>query len=51
MMDRGFTIDDILLPGVQLNRPLTLNETGQLKPDEQTNTEELHHYGYVERAN
>ena len=34
MADRGFTISDILPPGVTLNVPPMLNETGQLTEEE-----------------
>ena len=34
MADRGFTIEDILPPGVSLNVPPRLNETGQLTETE-----------------
>ena len=38
MADRGFMIDDILPPGVELNIPPMLNEKGQITGDEQTTT-------------
>ena len=38
MADRGFTIDDILPPGVTLNVPPRLNDSGQLTESEQTTT-------------
>ena len=41
MADRGFLIEDILLPGVDLNVPPLLNETGQLTENDQTNTASL----------
>ena len=34
MADRGFSLDDILPPGVQLNIPPMMNETGQLTEQE-----------------
>ena len=41
MADRGFLIDDILPPGVQLNVPPLLNETGQLSVNERTTTRRI----------
>ena len=38
MTDRGFTIDDILPPGVTLNVPPRLNDSGQLTESERTTT-------------
>ena len=51
MADRGFMIDDILPPGVQLNIPPMLNETGQLTGDERTTTRRIASLRiHVERA-
>ena len=41
MADRGFNIDDILPPGVLLNVPPMLNETGQLTVNERTTTRQI----------
>ena len=38
MADRGFTTDDILPPGVTLNVPPRLNNSGQLTESERTTT-------------
>ena len=38
MVDRGFLIEDILPPGITLNIPPLLNETGQLTEQERTST-------------
>jgi len=51
MADRGFLIDDILPPGVQLNVPPLLNETGQLSVNERTTTRRIASLRiHVERA-
>ena len=39
MADWGFTIDDILPPGVTLNIPPRMNDSGQLTESEQTSTQ------------
>ena len=36
MANRGFNIEDILPPGVSLNMPPRLNESGQLTESERT---------------
>ena len=51
MADRGFLIDDILPPGVKLNVPPLLNETGQLSVNERTTTRRIASLRiHVERA-
>ena len=51
MADRGFNIDDILPPGVLLNVPPMLNETGQLTANERTTTRQIASLRiHVERA-
>ena len=51
MADRGFTIEDILPPGVSLNVPPRLNETGQLTENERTTTRRITSVSiHVERA-
>ena len=51
MADRGFNIDDILPPGVLLNVPPMLNETGQLTAKEHTTTRRIASLRiHVERA-
>ena len=41
MADRGFSLDDILPPGVQLNIPPMMNETGQLTEQERMTTRRI----------
>ena len=41
MADWGFNIDDILSPGVLLNVPPMLHETGQLTAEQQTTTRHI----------
>ena len=41
MADRGFIIEDVLPPGVALNVPPRLNETGQLTENECTTTRRI----------
>ena len=51
MADRGFTIDDILPPGVTLNVPPRLNDSGQLTESEWTTTRRIASVRiHVERA-
>ena len=51
MADRGFTIEDILPPGVSLNVPPRLNDTGQLHESERTSTRRIASVRiHVERA-
>ena len=51
MADRGFTIEDVLPPGVSLNVPPRLNETGQLTENERTTTRRIASVRiHVERA-
>ena len=51
MADRGFTIDDILPPGVTLNVPPRLNDSGQLTESERTTTRRIASVRiHVERA-
>ena len=51
MADRGFTLDDILPPGVQLNIPPMMNETGQLTENERMTTRRIASVRiHVERA-
>ena len=51
MADRGFTIDDILPPGVTLNVPPRLNDSGQLTESEWTTTRHIASVRiHVERA-
>ena len=51
MADRGFTIEDVLPPGVSLNVPPRLNETGQLTESEHTTTRRIASvHIHVERA-
>lgn len=51
MADRGFLIEDILPPGVTLNVPPLLNETGQLTDNERTRTRRIASVRiHVERA-
>ena len=51
MADRGFTISDILPPGVTLNVPPMLNETGKLTEEERTTTRRIASVRiHVERA-
>ena len=51
MVDRGFTIKDVLPPGVSLNVPPRLNETGQLTENERTTTRRIASVRiHVERA-
>jgi len=51
MADRGFLIEDILPPGITLNVPPLLNETGQLTDDERTRTRRIASVRiHVERA-
>ena len=51
MADRGFTIDDILPPGVTLNVPPRLNDSGQLTESERTTTRHIASVRiHVERA-
>ena len=51
MADRGFTTSDILPPGVTLNVPPMLNETGQLTEEERTTTRRIASVRiHVERA-
>ena len=51
MADRGFLIEDILPTGITLNVPPLLNETGQLKEQEQTSTRRIASVRiHVERA-
>ena len=51
MADRGFTIEDILPPGVSLNVPPRMNESGQLTDDERTSTRRIASVRiHVERA-
>ena len=41
MADRGFTIHDILPPGVTLNAPPRMNDSGQLTESERTTTRRI----------
>lgn len=41
MADRGFTIHDILPPGVTLNAPPRINDYGQLTESERTTTRRI----------
>ena len=51
MADRGFLIDDMLPPGILLNVPPMLNETGQLTEDERARTRRIASvHIHVERA-
>lgn len=51
MADRGFLIEDILPPGITMNVPPLLNETGQLTDDEWTRTRRIASVRiHVERA-
>lgn len=51
MADRGFTIDDILPPGVTLNVPPRMNDSGQLTESERTTTRRIASVRiHVERA-
>ena len=51
MADRGFTIEDILPPGVSLNVPPRMNESGQLTDNERTVTRRIASVRiHVERA-
>ena len=51
MADRGFNIEDILPPGVSLNMPPKLNESGQLTESERTTTSRIASIRiHVERA-
>ena len=51
MADRGFLIEDILPPGITLNVPPLLNETGQLTEQERTSTRRIASVRiHVERA-
>ena len=51
MADRGFTIDDILPPGVTLNVPPCMNDSGQLTESERTTTRHIASVRiHVERA-
>lgn len=44
MADWGFTIDDILPPGVTLNVPPRMNDSGQLTEFERTSTRRIYIY-------
>ena len=51
MADRGFTLEDILPPGVELNIPPMMNETGQLTENERMTTRRIASLRiHVERA-
>ena len=51
MADRGFTIEDVLPPGVSLIVPPRLNDTGQLTENERTTTRRIASVRiHVERA-
>ena len=51
MANRGFTIEDVLPPGVSLNVPPRLNETGQMTENERTTTQRIASvHIHVERA-
>ncbi|XP_065900149.1 uncharacterized protein [Dysidea avara] len=51
MADKGFTLEDILPPGVELNIPPMLNETGQLTENERMTTRRIASLRiHVERA-